>query len=102
MVIDLISKQAAIEALRNLPRWIMDPDGEFQPVNPPTVAMIDPDDAVSAIENLPARCIRIYEVYPDDRRSDGNDEDESYCRNTGIGETEDFYCADAERSDGNE
>ena len=96
---DLIRRKEAIEALRNLPRWIMDPDGEFQPVDPPTVSMIDPDDAVSAIENLPTGLELItckdckYYVY-------GDDEDESYCRNTGIGETEDFYCADAER--GNE
>lgn len=27
----------------------------------------------------------------------GADEGENYCRNSGIGETENFYCADAER-----
>lgn len=93
---DLISRKAAIEAIKGLPRWIMDPNGEFQPVDPPMVSMIDPDDAVSAVENLPTGLELImckdckYYVY-------GDDEDESYCRNTGIGETEDFYCADAER-----
>ena len=79
----------------------MDPDGEFQPVNPPTVSMIDPDDAVSAIKNLPIGLELItckdckYYVYR-------SDEEEYYCRNSGIGELETFYCADAERSDGNE
>lgn len=49
----LVDKQSAINAIKNLPLWIMDSNGEFQPVDPPTVSMIDPGDAVSAIENLP-------------------------------------------------
>ena len=51
---EMIYKKDAIDALRGLPRWVMDPNGEFQPVDPPAVSMLDPDDAVSAIENLPA------------------------------------------------
>lgn len=51
---ETIYRQDAIEAIKNLPRWVMDANGEFQPVDPPTVSMLDPEDAVSAIENLPS------------------------------------------------
>lgn len=51
---ETIYRQDAIEAIKSLPRWIMDANGEFQPVDPPTVSMLDPEDAVSAIENLPS------------------------------------------------
>ena len=51
---NIIYRQDAINSIKELPRWIMDPNGEFQPVDPPTVSMIDPEDAVSAIENLPS------------------------------------------------
>lgn len=50
---DLISRQAAIDTIKGLPHWIMDANGEFQSVNPSTVSMLDPDDAVAALENLP-------------------------------------------------
>ena len=50
---DLISRQAAIDAIKGLPHWIMDANGEFQSVDPSTVSMLDPDDAVAALENLP-------------------------------------------------
>ena len=49
-----INKQDAIDVIKALPRWILNPKGEFQPVDPPTKAMIDPDDAIEAIENLPS------------------------------------------------
>ena len=52
MTDDLISRKDAIRALKDLPRWVMDSNGEFQPVDANTISMIDPDDAVSAIENL--------------------------------------------------
>lgn len=51
---ETIYRQDAIEAIKSLPRWVMDANGEFQPVDPPTVSMLDPEDAVSAIENLPS------------------------------------------------
>ena len=51
---DLIDRREAIEAIKNLPRWVMDANGEFQPVDSSTVSMLDPEDAVSAIENLPS------------------------------------------------
>ena len=49
---DTISRLMAIKTIENLPRWVMDPDGEFQLVDPPTVAMISPEDAVAALEAL--------------------------------------------------
>ena len=51
---DLIFKKDAIDAILSLPRWVIDNNGEFQPVDAQTESMIDPDDAVSAIENLPS------------------------------------------------
>lgn len=51
---NIIYRQDAINSIKELPRWIMDPNGEFQPVDPPTVSMIDPEDAVSTIEKLPS------------------------------------------------
>lgn len=50
----LIDADDAIKAIKAIPRLILDPKGEFQPVEPPTKGMIDPDDAVTAIENVPA------------------------------------------------
>lgn len=47
-----INKNDAIDAIRSLPRWVFDRDGEFQCVDPPTISMINPDDAINAIENL--------------------------------------------------
>ena len=49
----IIDADDAIKAIRGLPRWILDSKGEFQPVEPPTKSMIDPDDAVTAIKNVP-------------------------------------------------
>lgn len=51
---DLVSRRDAIEAINALPRWVIDNNGEFQPVDAQTESMIDPEDAVSAIENLPS------------------------------------------------
>ena len=51
---DCIDRQAAIDALKGLPTWYGDagclPFGDPQP---PMEALLYPDDAVSAIENLP-------------------------------------------------
>lgn len=53
MVKDCVYKQAAIDALKELPTWYGDagclPFGDPQP---PMEALLYPDDAVSAIENL--------------------------------------------------
>lgn len=51
---DQVSRKDAIDALMSLPRWVIDSNGEYQPVDANTSSMIDPDDAVSAIENLPS------------------------------------------------
>ena len=50
---DLISRRAAIDALKGLPTWWADEGGYYGGVQPPMVALLDPEDAVSAIENLP-------------------------------------------------
>lgn len=50
----MINKLDAIEAIKALPRWVIDSNGEYQPVDANTSSMIDPEDAVSAIENLPS------------------------------------------------
>ena len=48
----IIDADDAIKAIRGLPRWILDSKGEFQPVEPPTKSMIDPDDVIAAIAKL--------------------------------------------------
>ena len=51
---DLISRQAAIDALKGLPTWWADGGGYYGGAQPPMVALLDPEDAVSAIDNLPS------------------------------------------------
>lgn len=51
---DLISRSDAIDALKGLPTWWADGGGYYGGAQPPTVALLDPEDAVSAIENLPS------------------------------------------------
>ena len=51
---DLIERQAAIDALKGLPTWWADEGGYYGGAQPPMVALLDPEDAVSAIENLPS------------------------------------------------
>ena len=51
---DVISRQAAIDALKGLPTWWADEGGYYGGAQPPMVALLDPEDAVSAIENLPS------------------------------------------------
>ena len=48
------SRQAAIDALKGLPTWWADGGGYYGGAQPPMVALLDPEDAVSAIENLPS------------------------------------------------
>ena len=54
MLNDLISRQAAIDVLKGLPTWWADAGGYYGGAQPPMVALLDPEDAVSAIENLPS------------------------------------------------
>ena len=49
---ELIYKQDVINIIKNLPKWIINPDEKFQSINANIMSMIDPEDAVSAIENL--------------------------------------------------
>lgn len=49
---EVIFKRDAINAIKEIPRLILDSKGEFQLVDPTTKAMIDPDDAVTAIKNV--------------------------------------------------
>ena len=51
---DLIERQAAIDALKGLPTWWADEGGYYGGAQPPMVALLDPEDTVSAIENLPS------------------------------------------------
>ena len=51
---NLISRQAAIDAIKGLPTWWADEGGYYGGAQPPMKALLDPTDAVSAIENLPS------------------------------------------------
>ena len=51
---DCISRQAAIDALKGLSTWWADEGGYYGGAQPPMVALLDPEDAVSAIENMPS------------------------------------------------
>ena len=51
---DMISRKAAIDVLKGLPTWWADGGGYYGGAQPPMVALLDPEDAVSAIENLPS------------------------------------------------
>ena len=51
---DLIRRQDAIEAIMGLPTWWADDGGYYSGAQPPMEALLDPKDAVSAIENLPS------------------------------------------------
>jgi len=78
---ELISRQEAIDALKGLPTWWADEGGYYGGAQPPMVALLDPEDAVSAIENLPPaqpeiiHCRdckhQIKDFHEDKRRKDG-------------------------------
>ena len=51
---DLISRQAAVDALKGLPTWWAAGGGYYGGAQPPMVALLDAEDAVSAIEYLPS------------------------------------------------
>ena len=51
---DLISRQAAIDALKGLPTWWADEGGYYGGAQPPMEALLEPEDAISALENLPS------------------------------------------------
>ena len=75
---DLVFRKDAIDVLMALPRWIIDNNGEFQPVDTETMSMIDPEDAVRAIENLSSAQPKIIrckgcQYYNDDTEECDND-----------------------------
>ena len=51
---NLISRQSAIDAIKGLPTWWADEGGYYGGAQPPMKALLDPTDAVSAIEKLPS------------------------------------------------
>ena len=96
---DLLSRKDAIDALMSLPRWVIDSNGEYQPVDVSTSSMIDPDDAVSAIENLPPVQSEIIRC-KDCKHSEFWYRDKRRCflwHEEGIDVFEDGFCNYAER-----
>ena len=51
---DLISRKAAIDAVKGLPTWWADAGGYYGGAQPPMTALLDPEDTVAAIDNLPS------------------------------------------------
>ena len=51
---EYIEREAAIKALKGLPTWWGDGGGWYGHAQPPMVALLDPLDAVNAIDNIPA------------------------------------------------
>ncbi len=62
---DCISRQAAIDALKGLPTWWADEGGYYGGAQPPMVALLDPEDAVSVIENLPSAQPNVHDLPKD-------------------------------------
>ena len=91
---DLISRQAAIDA--SCKDWCGCTYDDC-PHNVKEYKYCDGCDTVVILENLPSAQPELI------RRKDckyyiyGQDEEQYYFRNSGIGELETFYCADAER-----
>lgn len=50
---DPISRHGAITAIIGLPTWYYDSDRHYGDPQPPMEALLDPEDVVNAIENLP-------------------------------------------------
>jgi len=98
---DLISRQAAIDAIKGLPTWWADEGGYYGGAQPPMKALLDPTDAVSAIENLPSaqpeiRCkdCKHWAIQVKDVKGDGLGSCEFHKANFVTGEG---YCYWAER-----
>lgn len=96
---DLIFKKDAIDAILSLPRWVIDNNGEFQPVDAQTESMIDPEDAVRAIENLSSAQPKIIrcqgcQYYNDDTEECDNDKGLRFLDYSNLDQ---MYCPWAER-----
>ena len=76
---DCISRQSAIEALKGLPTWWADEGGYYGGSQPPMVALLDPEDAVSAIEKLPSAqqwiLIKWHEITEEERERESYPKD---------------------------
>ena len=94
----IIDADDAIKAIQGIPRWILDPKGEFQPVEPPTKSMIDPDDAVAVIAKLQPVAISC----KDCKYAIKNDDMYWICKhpnNNAWNIDENFFCGHGVRSD---
>ena len=96
---NIISRQEAIDALKGLPTWWADEGGYYGGAQPPMVALLDPEDAVSAIENLPSAQPEI--IHCKDCKHFGVDRYNklTWCSkiNYGYGYQADDFCSKAER-----
>ena len=102
---DLISRAEAVKAIMSLPTWWADEGGYYGGAQPPMEALLDPQDAVSAIENLPAaqpeivRC-KDCKYWREYKYVNGRPKYLPYCGFNDSYFREDDYCSHAERRGG--
>lgn len=84
---DTISRQAAI-------RWVKT---ECNPYGNPTLDFESGKKVIAHLEQMPSAQPEIIRCKDCQHYVYGEDEEQYYCRQTGIGTEEDFYCAYGER-----
>lgn len=102
MADEYIKRKDVINAIESLPTWWADDGGFYGGAKPPMVALLDPEDTISAIENIPSEdvvevvrckdCSHGHKTsYPSELR---------ICLTTGCFHSENHFCSDGKRMDG--
>ena len=92
---DPIERQAAIDVLKGLPTWWADAGGYYGGPQPQMEALLEPEDVISAIENMPSAQPEI--VRCKDCKFANSLKIGIVCRNMSHSVTENDFCSRAER-----